>query len=558
MLKKFIVIFLGISIIIASGFNFTKAVDSANLVLNPSMETPSTDGKSPQNWQTAQWGTNTVQYNYLSSGAQNGSRSVKTTINSFSSGDAKWYFTPIVAKPGIQYYFSDYYKSSTTSEVVVRYMDISGSEKFQWLGTEIASSIWKKTNYQFIVPSNVTTMTVYHLINSIGFLQTDNYMLRESESIIITDNVANNSFEQTNDGTEPLGWRKENWGSNTAQFTYLNTGHTGTHSGKVQITKYTDGDAKWGHLPITAIAGGDYRFTNYYQSNITTKVVVRITKTDGTDRYLGLPNAEPSTTWKQYSEIFTIPIDAAQITVLHIITGVGYLVTDDYSVLPTQIHGFNRGLVSLTFDDGWEDNYTSVLPILNQHGFKSTQYYATTYIKGSGEEYKIKAFADAGNEIGSHTITHPYLTKLNIKNIDRELLQSKQYLEGLVGMGKVTEFASPYGDYNSKVIGEIQKYYRSHRSTDEGYNSKDNFNIYNIRVQNMTNTTSLAQYQEWLRNAQEDNTWLVIIYHRVGDNPDQFETAPTDFSAQMQAVSQSGLAVRTVGQALDEILPQLN
>jgi peptidoglycan/xylan/chitin deacetylase (PgdA/CDA1 family) len=215
-------------------------------------------------------------------------------------------------------------------------------------------------------------------------------------------------------------------------------------------------------------------------------------------------------------------------------------------------------MVSLTFDDGWEDNYTSVLPLLTQYGFKSTQYYATTYIQEQSDEiYKIQAFAAAGHEIGSHTITHPYLTKLTVANMDKELLQSRTYLESLIGVGKITEFASPYGDYNSQVITEIKKYYRSHRSTDEGFNSKDNFNIMNLRVQNMTNTTSLAQYEEWIRKAQTDKTWLVIVYHRIGENPDQFETAPADFAAQMQFLSQSGLAVKTVGQALDIVLPQM-
>jgi len=526
-------------------------------IQNASLETADATGKLPANWQTSKWGTNTATFTYLTTG-HTGTKSIRVTLSKYTSGDAKWVFTPISIKPNTEYYFSDWYQSSISSEVVARFTDASGTESFKWLGIEAKSTSWKKTNYQFVTPANATAVTVYHLINAAGNLTTDDYLLKESQPLVITENVPNNSLEQTNDGSMPIAWQGSSWGTNTNTFSYLNSGHTGTRSVKVQITKYTDGDAKWTYTAQPAVPGDDYRFTDYYQSNVVTHVVVHVIKNDGTDKYMGLINAEPSTTWKKYTDTFTIPADAKTIAVWHFISAVGYLTTDDYSVTPYQISGFNQGMVSLTFDDGWEDNYTSVLPLLTQYGFKSTQYYATTYIQQQTNEiYKIQAFAAAGHEIGSHSITHPYLTKMTLAQMDNELSQSKTYLESIVGAGKVTEFASPYGDYNSQVITEIQKYYRSHRSTDEGYNSKDNFNIYNLRVQNMTNTTTLAQYQEWIRKAQVDKVWLIIIYHRIGENPDQFETAPADFAAQMQYLNQSGLAVKTVGQALDEVLAQI-
>ena len=532
---------------------------SANLIANPSVEIASTINVNlPQDWQTSQWGTLTAAYAYPKATGQDGVRSVKVTISSYTDGDAKWSFNPVAVTAATEYFYSDWSKSSVTSEIVVQYTDTAGVESFQWLGTAPVSTAWKHNSYQFTPPSSAINMTVYHLINSVGYLQTDNFMLRQTETLVLSDNVPNSSLEQTNDGAVPIGWTQSKWGTNTTKYSYLTTGHTGSKSVKVQMTKYTDGDAKWGYEPQPAIPGQDYLFTDYYQSNITTRAVVHIIKTDGTDKYLGLPQANASTTWNKYSEIFTMPLDAAQFAVWHFIAGVGYLITDDYSVVPYQISGFNQGMVSLTFDDGWEDNYTSVLPVLAQYGYKSTQYYATTFIQGSGEEYKVKAFADAGHEIGSHTITHPFLTKLTIAKIDNQLLKSKQYLESLVGVGQVTNFASPYGDYNATVLTEIQKYYRSHRSTDEGYNSRDNFNPMNIRVQNMTSTTTLAQYQEWLAKAAADRTWLVIVYHRVADTElEQFDTPSADFALQMQSLSQSGLSVQTVSSALDIIQTQL-
>lgn len=530
---------------------------SINLIPNASVESGTSDLKKPLNWQTESWGSNTATFSYKTGSAKDGTKSLHVKVASYSNGDAKWYFDPISVVPSKDYMFSDYYKSSVETEIVVRVFDQSGNSSYIYLGTIAKSTAWKKTNFQFTAPVNASKVTVLHLIAKNGYLQTDNYSLIDKGSPIITGNVPNNSLEQTDDGTSPLNWQAEKWGTNTSKFSYLNSGKTGSHSVKVQITKYTSGDAKWSYSPQPAIAG-DYLFTDYYKSNVTTQVVVRLTKNDGTEEYVGLGSADPSSSWKKYSDIFTIPTGIKSFTVLHFISAVGFLITDDYSATAHTIGGFNRPIVSLTFDDGWEENYTSALPVLAQYGFKSTQFYATTFIESQTDQiYKIKAFADAGHEIGSHTITHPHLIPMSIAQIDSELSGSKSYLENIFGTGKINSFATPYGEYDTRVVGEINRYYSSHRSTDEGYNSKDNFNPYNIRVQNMTNTTTVAQFNEWVQKAKHDKTWLVIVYHRVGANPTQFESTPADFNAEMASLSQSGVTVMPIKDALSEIRSQM-
>jgi len=66
-------------------------------------------------------------------------------------------------------------------------------------------------------------------------------------------------------------------------------------------------------------------------------------------------------------------------------------------------------------------------------------------------------------EVGSHTMTHPYLTKVDDATLDYELSQSKENLEKLIGE-EVTSFAYPYGDFDSRVIAYTKKYYRYARA----------------------------------------------------------------------------------------------
>jgi len=340
----------------------------------------------------------------------------------------------------------------------------------------------------------------------------------------------------------------------------MNEGHTGNHSVKVTVSNYSSGDAKWYFNPITTLTPGKmYRFSTWYKTNTIPHAVAMFNMSDGTTKYFGMPNPQPNGTsdWQFYSDTFQVPIGTSSVSAFLFMPGNGWVQTDDYSITDYQPVGWNRPLVTLTFDDGYEDNVTTVLPVLTQYGFKTTQCYETMDVEGNAQATKdVKTFYNAGHEICAHTVTHPQLTTLTTAQVDYELSHSQQVLQNIIG-ASVTDFASPYGDYNQAVNKEIAKYFRSHRTVDEGFNSKDNFDIYRLRVQNMTPTTTLAQYQYWLDTAKATNTWLILVYHRVASSGlDPFDTYTSDFKLQMQALSQSGITVKTWSAALDEVVPQ--
>ena len=219
--------------------------------------------------------------------------------------------------------------------------------------------------------------------------------------------------------------------------------------------------------------------------------------------------------------------------------------------------GFEKPRLSLTFDDGWEENVTTVLPRLNAFGYKSTQYYATQHITETNDTSGLEAFAAAGHEIGSHTITHPNLGTISLASVIYELTESQRVLETALG-SSVPNFASPYGGYNTQVVSEIAKLYRSHRTVDEGYNSKDNFDIYRLKVQNVLIGTSPAQVAEWVARAQQDKTWLILVYHKVGTTSlGAYDSYSSDFDQHLASIQAANIPVQTVNQALNEILPQL-
>jgi peptidoglycan/xylan/chitin deacetylase (PgdA/CDA1 family) len=171
----------------------------------------------------------------------------------------------------------------------------------------------------------------------------------------------------------------------------------------------------------------------------------------------------------------------------------------------------------------------------------------------------VQGLNAAGQEIGSHSVDHPDLTTLTAAQQDAELKNSQIFLQNLLPGTPITDYAAPYGSYNQQVMTDAAKYYKSYRSTDPGYNAKNNFDPSHLMVQNLDDTTTLADVQGWIAEAQATDTWLILVYHQVDPSSAAglYNTYPADFDAQMSAVKSSGITVETVSQALQEVESQI-
>src|SRR5262249_43797991 len=120
--------------------------------------------------------------------------------------------------------------------------------------------------------------------------------------------------------------------------------------------------------------------------------------------------------------------------------------------------------VFLTFDDGFADVFEHALSILREHRFRSIQFLVADLLgkssqwqESSGEvpgplmdKAQVKDWLGAGQEIGSHTSTHPRLTHLSLSDARDEISGSKKKLEDTFGIA-VEHFCYPYGDWNPAV-----------------------------------------------------------------------------------------------------------
>jgi peptidoglycan/xylan/chitin deacetylase (PgdA/CDA1 family) len=127
-----------------------------------------------------------------------------------------------------------------------------------------------------------------------------------------------------------------------------------------------------------------------------------------------------------------------------------------------------RNPVVLTFDDGYVDASTEVLPRLLQRGQKATFFIisgfcaqdAATRVTQWQRQFltwpEVRAMDAAGMEIGSHTVRHLRLSPLSRHDLRAEVTDSRATLQGYLGK-PVEFFAYPYNDQSRWVRRAVEK-----------------------------------------------------------------------------------------------------
>ena len=112
--------------------------------------------------------------------------------------------------------------------------------------------------------------------------------------------------------------------------------------------------------------------------------------------------------------------------------------------------------IILTFDDGYEDNWRVVLPMLEERGMKAVFYMVTNSIGQPGYLTWDNLFdmERRGMEIGSHTANHLPLTTLSPEKQREELRLSKLMLEWK-GMKTIYSFSYPNGAYDDGIVAML-------------------------------------------------------------------------------------------------------
>src|SRR5262249_22658310 len=112
-----------------------------------------------------------------------------------------------------------------------------------------------------------------------------------------TNLIQKPSVENPGTNGDPVAWDRNSWGNHAATFTPNVPGTDGANAVRVEMTSYTDGDAKWYFNSVAVTPNTTYTFSDAYRSNISSQLVAQITATDGTLSYVWLATLAANTNW---------------------------------------------------------------------------------------------------------------------------------------------------------------------------------------------------------------------------------------------------------------------
>ncbi len=154
-----------------------------NLIVNGDIEA---GVGTPNGWFQGGWGDNTANFIYPVDGQ--GGDVARIEMTAYNSGDAKWYFAPVAVVSGDAYSYSHQYRSDVATEVVAQYTMTDGTFQYGFLDSLAPAAAWTTNNGTFTTPTNTESVTIFHNLTAVGFLEIDNWVLTGTTGTTTTSN----------------------------------------------------------------------------------------------------------------------------------------------------------------------------------------------------------------------------------------------------------------------------------------------------------------------------------------------------------------------------------
>jgi peptidoglycan/xylan/chitin deacetylase (PgdA/CDA1 family) len=144
----------------------------------------------------------------------------------------------------------------------------------------------------------------------------------------------------------------------------------------------------------------------------------------------------------------------------------GFRGTSIRDLLKPQPDEARSRLVGLAFDDGYANFAEYSLPILQRYGFTATAFivagrfgaeniWANEPPKALLTAEQVRLVADAGFEVGSHSMRHFSLSSAPDGELTEEIVKSRHILQQISGQD-VSGFCYPFGQHDARVVRYVQ------------------------------------------------------------------------------------------------------
>ncbi len=159
--------------------------------------------------------------------------------------------------------------------------------------------------------------------------------------------------------------------------------------------------------------------------------------------------------------------------------------------------------VILTFDDGYDDNYTELFPLLKKYNVKITLFVIARDTEGANHKLnkeQIREMSDSGLvSVQSHGYSHDYMDRMSREELDYELGESKRIISRITGKVPYV-LCYPTGKYNNTTLEMVPEYYNFALKMVGGmYNTGDD--PFRVNRYYISRETGLRTFESYIADA---------------------------------------------------------
>lgn len=183
---------------------------------------------------------------------------------------------------------------------------------------------------------------------------------------------------------------------------------------------------------------------------------------------------------------------------------------DQFERYPVQ----DKGIVSIIFDDGYDDTYSTAKPILDEYGFRAGVAIVPGIIGDSGylTQAEVDALALGGWDISGHGATN--LTTVSEAAAESEVQAARAYL-ATGGYKGSDVYVYPNGGWNDTVKRVVSKYFTVARGTDQFLQTATYYPRLNLNGRQVGAAISPSTVNAEIDSAASSGTWLILVFHNI-------------------------------------------
>jgi peptidoglycan/xylan/chitin deacetylase (PgdA/CDA1 family) len=209
-----------------------------------------------------------------------------------------------------------------------------------------------------------------------------------------------------------------------------------------------------------------------------------------------------------------------------------------------------RGVVSFTFDDGYDEHLAVAAPILAEHGFRGTAYVIPDAVgtRGYMTLEDLHALRDRyGWDVAAHHQI-PF-TEMTAPELERTVRDIQRFLSEH-GFQEGGHLAFPLGKHDADtVLPLVRRHFTTARLASAGPETLPPADPYRLRVLNVVRETPPEELGRAAARARAEGEWLILMFHFLTEAPSvETEYAVSDFRRAVEAVAASGARVRTLAE----------